>query len=354
MNKKRDKKKFVRQNIKFQNIELGDIDKFEEDEIVEEKRAEKKIPQKAETSDKSGLKLRKGRVLEVKTNYRCVVKTGEKELLCTLSGRLKQLNYETRSLVAVGDFVQVDLSENPRIEEILPRKNSLSRFSETSFQTEIIIAANVDQLIIVSSYLEPEIKFGLIDRYICAAEIYEITPVICVNKIDLTENRENIKKKAGFYQENGYSVLFTSAKTGEGLSNLKKILKDKETVFSGHSGTGKSSLINKIQPELNLKVMEISDYSKKGVHTTSSSKLLSWNFGGYLVDTPGIRTFGLHRKDKGNIPLIFPGLAEFSKGCKFYNCSHSHETGCAVKDAVENGLYPQERYNSYLRIRESL
>ena len=354
MIKKKDKKKFKRKNIKLQNIELGDINKFEEDEVIEEKRAEKKIPKKAETSDKSGMKLKKGRVLEVKTNYKCVVKIDDKELLCTLGGRLKQLNYETRSLVAVGDFVHVDLSENPRIEEIFPRRNSLSRFSESSFQTEIIIAANIDQLIIVSSYLEPEIKFGLIDRYICAAEIYEITPLICINKIDLAENRDDIKIQVEFYQKNGYQIIFTSAKTGESLENLIQILKGKETVFSGHSGTGKSSLINKIQPGLNLKVMDISHSSKKGVHTTSGSSLISWNFGGYLVDTPGIRTFGLHRKNKDDIPLVFPGLAEFSGNCKYHNCSHSHETGCAVKEAVEKSLFPKERYESYLRIWESL
>jgi len=354
MIKKKEKKKFKRKNIKLQNIELGDINKFEEDEVIEEKRAEKKIPQKAETSDKSGLKLKKGRVLEVKTNYKCVVKIDDKDLLCTLGGRLKQLNYETRSLVAVGDFVHVDLSEDPRIEEIFPRRNSLSRYYETSFQTEIIIAANIDQLIIVSSYLEPEIKFGLIDRYICAAEIYEITPIICINKIDLAENRNDIKIKVEFYQKNGYQIIFTSAKTGEGLEDLIQILKDKETVFSGHSGTGKSSLINKIQPGLNLKVMDVSDSSKKGVHTTSSSKLISWNFGGFLVDTPGIKTFGLHRKNKNNIPIIFPGFAEFSGNCKYNNCSHSHENGCAVKEAVEEGFFPKERYESYLRIWESL
>ena len=364
MIKKKEKKKFKRKNIKLQNIELGDINKFEEDEVVEEKRAEKKIPQKAETSDKSGLKLKKGRILEVKTNYKCVVKINDKDLLCTLGGRLKQLNYETRSLVAVGDFVHVDLSENPRIEEIFPRRNALSRYSESrlaqprltqsSFQTEIIIAANIDQLIIVSSFLEPEIKFGLIDRYICAAEIYEITPLICINKIDLAENRNDIKIQVEFYQKNGYQIIFTSAKTGEGLENLIQILKDKETVFSGHSGTGKSSLINKIQPGLNLKVMDVSTSSKKGVHTTSSSKLISWNFGGYLVDTPGIRTFGLHRKNKENIPLVFPGFAEFSGKCKYNNCSHSHENGCTVKKAVGEGIFPKERYDSYLRIWESL
>ncbi|HHE37428.1 MAG TPA: ribosome small subunit-dependent GTPase A [Candidatus Cloacimonetes bacterium] len=354
MSKKKDKKKFLRQNIKLQNIEIGDINTFEEDEVIEEKRAEKKIPQKAETSDKSGLKLTEGRVLEVKTNYRCVVNIDEKELVCTLGGRLKQLNFETRSLVAVGDFVRVDLSENPRIEEILPRKNSLSRFSETSFQIEIIIATNLDQLVIVSSILEPEIKFGLIDRYICAAGIYEITPIICINKIDLARNRDDINNQVRFYQKNGYQIIYTSAKTGEGLENLIQILKDKETVFSGHSGTGKSSLINKIQPGLNLKVMDVSDYSKKGVHTTSSSRLISWDFGGYLVDTPGIKTFGLHRKNKDNIPLIFPGFAELAGNCKYNNCSHSHEHGCAVKKAVEEGFFPRERYSSYLRIWESL
>jgi len=354
MNKKRDKKKFKRQNIRFQNINIDDIDSFEEEEVVEEKRAEKKEPQKAKTSQKSGLILKTGRIIEVKTNYLCSVEVEDQEIECILSGRLKQVNIDNRNLVAVGDFVHVDMTDKARIEEVLPRKNSLSRYSEDNFQTEITIAANIDQIVITSSLYEPDINFGLIDRYLCAAEINEIEPVICVNKIDLAEDLNEIRSICSFYKKLNYQIIYTSIMQKKSLEKLKKLLTDKQTVFSGHSGAGKSSLINEIQPGLDLRVSEVSDFTGKGTHTTTSSRLIQWDFGGYLVDTPGIKTFGLNRKDKDLISRIFPGFADLTDKCKFQNCSHTHEKDCAVKSAVENKQYPEERYGSYLRIYNSL
>ena len=354
MNKKRDKKKFKRQNIKIQNIDLDDIDNFIEDEVIEEKRAEKKEPQKAVQSRKSGMVLKKGRVLEIRTNYLCKVRIGQEDLDCILSGRLKQINIKNRNLVAVGDFVNVDISEEPRIEEVLERKNSLSRYSEDDFQTEITLAANLDQVVITSSVSEPELNFGLIDRYLCAAEISGISPVICVNKIDLAKDLTEIKTKCSFYEKFGYTIIYTSIFLDDTITRLKEILKNKQTVFSGHSGAGKSSLLNQIQPGLDLKVSGISDYTGKGTHTTTSSKLINWEFGGYLVDTPGIKTFGLHRKDKAVLGRIFPGFSDYYMECKYPDCTHSHEKGCAVKVATQAGQYPEERYQSYLRILRSL
>ena len=359
MRKKKDKKKFIRKNIKITNLEINNLERFEEEEIIEEKRAEKKKIEKGAISQKSGLKLKKGRILEIKTNYKCVVQIGENQTICQLSGRLKQINFETRSIVAVGDYVRVDfsnvaLNEDPRIEEIMPRKNTLSRYFEENFQRKIIIAANIDEVIIISSVLQPDLKFGLIDRYICAAEVFEITPIVCINKIDLAEKLKEMKRKCEFYSENGYKIIFTSAKTGEGIDELKHVLKNKETVFSGHSGTGKSTLINLLQPGLNLKVSGISDSTRKGIHTTTNSRLIAWDFGGYLVDTPGIRTFGLNRENKAKLPRLFPGFSKIYRECKFPNCTHTHEMICAVKEAVENGSMPQKRYESYLRIYDSL
>lgn len=354
MNKKRDKKKFKRQNIKIQNLDLDDIDNFIDEEVIEEKRAEKKQPQKAVQSQKSGMTLKQGRVLEIRTNYVCLVRIGEKDLECVLSGRLKQFNIKHRNLVAVGDFVNVDVSEQPRIEEVLERKNSLSRYTENDFQTEIILAANIDQVVVTSSVLEPEINFGLIDRYLCAANISEISPIICINKIDLVADLKELKKQSSFYQKYGYQVIYTSIFLDETIVQLKQLLKNKQTVFSGHSGAGKSSLLNQIQPGLNLRVSKISEHTSKGTHTTTSSKLIKWKFGGYLVDTPGIKTFGLDRNDKAILSRVFPGFSDYYQQCRYPDCTHSHEKGCAVKSATQAGQYPEERYQSYLRILRSL
>jgi ribosome biogenesis GTPase len=346
--------KFKRQNIKIQNIALDDIESFGDEEIIEEKRAAKKIVEKAETSQKSNLELKKGRIMEMKTNHVCLVNVENEIVECNLSGRLKQFGFETRRITAVGDYVNVDFSNELRIEEILPRQNVLSRFSEDSFQKEVIIASNLDQVIITTSVLEPEINLSLLDRYICAARIAEIIPVICVNKIDLADDMEELKQRLKFYEENDIKCMFTSAENGSGMQELQKILKGKNSVFSGHSGTGKTSLINFLQPDLNLRVSEVSDFTGKGMHTTTSAKLIEWKFGGYLVDTPGIKTFGLHREEKNRIYRIFPGFEDLSLNCKFPDCSHDHEIDCAVKSAVETGEFPVERYQSYLRIIDSL
>ncbi|HPR18201.1 MAG TPA: ribosome small subunit-dependent GTPase A [Candidatus Cloacimonadota bacterium] len=354
MIKKKEKKKFKRRNIKLQNINLDNLDSFDETEIVEESRSDKKIVEKAKSSSKSNLKLVEGRVLEVKSNHACQVKFGDEKRECILGGRLKQLNFETRTLVAVGDYVNVDLAEEARIEEILPRRNNLSRFSEENFQKEIIIAANIDQVIITVSVKEPDLNFGLIDRYLCAGRIANIDTIVCVNKIDLCADFAALSRKLDFYRNNGIKVIMTSTESGTGMTELKEILKNQESVFSGHSGVGKSSLINYLQPELLLRVSEVSDFTNKGIHTTTSARLLEWDFGGYLVDTPGIKTFGLHREDKDKIYRIFPGIDVLSVDCKFDDCSHTHEQDCAVKTAIEEGEFPLERYESYLRIIESL
>ena len=355
--KKKDKKKFKREKINLRNLDIDNLEDFYiyEDELINEKRAEKKIVSKSQKTQKNNVNLVKGRILEVMSNLICKVKLEDEIIECTVGGRLKNINYRSRNLVAPGDFVNVDMSKNPRIEEILPRKNSISRYSESRFQNEIILASNIDLLVVVASLKEPMINLGLIDRFICAAELQKIPKIlICVNKIDLGDSLDSVKRKMDFYVRNGYKVVFTSAKKSKGIELLKKELKNKISVFAGHSGTGKSSLINRLQPDLNVKVKDISSYSMKGKHTTSSTKLYKFNFGGYLTDTPGIKTFGLRREEADYIPYIFPGISNYSAKCHFNNCTHTHEEDCALKLAVKRGIYPKERYNSYLRIYESL
>lgn len=352
--KKKDKRKFIRRNVKYQNVEMNNLDDLHSLEINEEKRAEKKIPEKAETTGKSNLNLKKARILEVESNHRCRIKLEDREIIAILGGRLKQINVDTRTLAAAGDYVKVDVSQEPRIEEIFPRKSVLCRFTEESFQRQVIIASNLDQVVITSSCMDPEISYGLIDRYLCAAEIAEVKPLICVNKIDLVNDLKEIKGQLQYYRNAGINVIMTSCLTGSGIADLKKELIGKDSVFSGHSGAGKSSLINLLQPGLRLDTGIISSSSGKGTHTTTRIRLLEWNFGGFLIDTPGVKTFGLKRSDLDKLAMIFPGFREIAGECKFNNCTHTHEIDCAVKQRVEENLIPLKRYDSYLRIRESL
>jgi len=353
--KQKDKKVVKRRKEKLLNVVVQDSDFYDElqGDVVQ---ISKRTSSKSHKSYKNDLVLKKGRIIEVKSNYLNTVRIDDEEYSCSLSGRLRQFLYKTRMLSSVGDWVNVDVSSAPdyRIEEILPRRNTLSRYTETSFQKEIIVASNIDYLVITASWLMPMLKPGLIDRYLCIAAINSIKPIICINKIDMCEDRQEAETQMEYYKMLDIPVIFTSAITSEGISKLKSILIDKDTVFSGQSGTGKSSLINCLEPGLDLAVDEVSDYNEKGKHTTSQAHLIKWSFNGNLVDTPGIKTVNLHKQQKNLIPNAFPGFEQYAGKCYFRSCTHDHESDCAVKAAVEYGFIPSERYESYLRIMESL
>ncbi len=354
--KKKDKKLISHKKVRIRNVDVGNLDDYDNLTHVKQVKGIKRHSDK-NVSYKSSLNLRTGRVVEIQTNHRCLVEFEDGKVeTCVLGGRLKQYNFKTHALAVVGDIVKVDMLNNGslRVEEITPRANCFSRFSEGGFQKEIPIASNLDLIVITVSWAYPMIKYGLIDRYLCLAAKYDITPLICLNKMDLATDIEFVKEDVAYYEESGIKVVLTSCETGMGIEELKDELAGKVSLFSGQSGVGKSTLINNLHPGIELKTAEISDFNEKGRHTTTSSRLIKWNFGGYLVDTPGIKTVTLHSSDHDSIPNLFPGFDRFIDGCKFRNCTHTHEKQCGVKDAVETLEIPLERYESYLRLLESL
>jgi len=291
----------------------------------------------------------------VARGYFVEVDTGEGVRRCVIRGMLRKRLLEERSAVAVGDRVKFTpiRSEGPGedkpegvIEAVLPRRSILARQQDDRLH---VIAANVDQSFIVSSVDMPPIRPHLIDRYIVAAEAGDITPIICVNKIDL-EAASSAKQILQRYADLGYQTLATSVVTGEGIEQLRELLKDKSSVLVGQSGVGKSSLLNAVQPGLQLRVGQVNPSLKRGRHTTSTAQLLKLDFGGYVVDTPGIRQLQLPKIDPGDIEMYFVEFADLVRDCKFANCTHIHETGCAVRQAVEQGRIHPERYESYVRM----
>jgi ribosome biogenesis GTPase len=278
---------------------------------------------------------------EAGPSYRCVVR-----------GLLRRMQRETRSAVSVGDailFRETGPREG-RIERIEPRHGVLARLYRGR---EHVLVTNVDQVLIVASVAQPPLKTNLIDRYLASAEQGGIPAIICLNKVDLIDPTE-IQPVVGLYSQLGYCVLPTSAASGRGLGALRELLSARETVLSGQSGVGKSSLLNKLQPDLELPVAEVVEETQKGRHTTSTARLIPLDFGGWVVDTPGIRQFELWDVIPEEVEGFFIEFRPFVAHCRFPDCSHIHEEDCAVKEAVANHLIAETRYESYLRIHEGV
>jgi ribosome biogenesis GTPase len=232
------------------------------------------------------------------------------------------------------------------IESVEPRRSELSRKYRNKEQ---VIAANVDQVLIVSALAEPPVKLNLVDRMIAAAEKAEILPVLCFNKADLIDPAD-YQPLLGSYAQLGYPTLLTSAKTGRGLAQLRAVLRDRTTVLAGQSGVGKSTLLNAIQPGLGLRVREVSRATLHGRHTTTRTQLLHLQIGAWVVDTPGIRQFELWDVDPEEVEGYFIEFRPFVPFCKYHNCMHENEQGCAIKDAVARGLISPARYQRYLNL----
>lgn len=301
-----------------------------------------------------------GRVLRVH-GLQSVVETADgKEYRCAVRRLLKTMATDERNVVATGDRVWIRPANNDEgfIERVEPRHGILKRASRGR---EHVLVANVDQVVIVVSLVEPELKPHLIDRYLVSAEQGEIKPLICLNKADLVDVAE-YQPLVGFYSQLAIPTLLTSTRTGMGIDRLRRFLRGKATVVSGQSGVGKSSLLNAIQPELGLKVREVSDTTQKGKHTTTYAQLIPLTLPslqpdgppeeGWVVDTPGIRQFGLWDIIPEEVEGFFPEFRPYVPLCTFPDCSHTHEERCAVKEAVNRRQISERRYTSYLGMFE--
>ena len=274
---------------------------------------------------------------------------------CKIKGKFRLNDTKATNPVAVGDRVRFsydEKSETGLIEEIQDRKNYIvRRASNLSRQTQIL-AANIDQAILVATINYPITTPVFIDRFLATTEAYDIPTTIIFNKIDRYDhlNLEHLQETVEIYKNIGYHVLTTSAKTDENLTPVKELLKDSTSILAGHSGVGKSTMINRIEPSLNLKTAKISDQHRTGRHTTTFAEMHPLSFGGYIIDTPGIRGFGLHNIEKEELFHFFREIFQHAKECRYHNCTHLHEPGCAVKEAVDRGEIASSRYNSYVSI----
>ena len=283
-----------------------------------------------------------------------------------LRGRIRLKGASSTNPVAVGDMVRFEYPDNlpdgetPTAEapavitEVLPRKNYIIRRSANLSRQSHIIAANLDRAFIVVTMDFPEVKLPFLDRILVTCEVYGIPAVIVVNKTDLydAQIRERLSVFRTIYEGAGYPVMEVSAVTGDGVGKLRDMCRDSLSLFSGVSGVGKSSLIKALDPSLNPRTGEISEAHLQGRHTTTFYEMYRLVTGGYIIDTPGIRGFGLVDLSREEIALYFPEMLKVSGDCRFVPCTHTHEPGCAVKEAVEAGEISVERYESYLGMLE--
>lgn len=284
-----------------------------------------------------------------------IVEAEGRKYRCTLRGRLKLEDTKLTNLVAVGDEVTfTPLEENEGvIEEVAERRSVLARLSMKKAEGIQVIAANVDQLVIVAAIRKPSLKVRFIDRMLIAAELGEMTPVLCITKLDLAGNMK-YEKKLAQYKNLVKEIVFTSVVTGVGLDDLKNVLTDKVSVLAGRSGVGKTSLLNVLIPGSDFMIKEVSRTTGKGTHATTSVQLMPFPFGGHVVDTPGVKGFRVGLVEKEELGYYFAEMEQYLPECRFKNCTHRHEPSCAVKEAVEAGAIPVERYESYLRIYQTL
>lgn len=274
---------------------------------------------------------------------------------CRIRGKFRIQGIKSTNPVAVGDRVDFDMesdAQNAIITHIHERKNYIIRKSVNLSKQTHIIAANIDQVFLLVTLLEPKTFTSFIDRFLATAEAYSIPAILLFNKLDIY-SKDLLKKKQELqeiYRNIGYECLDVSAKDDINLGKLKKIMTGRVNMFSGHSGVGKSTLINKIAPGLDLKIAAISSQHRQGQHTTTFAEMFQLPFGGYIIDTPGIKGFGVVDFEEDEVGDFFPEIFRLKDQCKFNNCLHTNEPKCAIKSAVENGEIAPSRYRTYLQL----
>lgn len=301
-----------------------------------------------------------GKVVKSTGSWYNVLLDSGKLVPCRIQGKFRLNGMKLTNPVAVGDDVIIEIENIEEatgiITKILPRKNYVVRQSPRKKHNVHFLASNVDQAVLVMTIVEPKLKQGFIDRFLIMTEPYNIPVIIVFNKADLYSEEDllmyNYLKQV--YENIGYDVLLTSTLTGEGISELQEHLVDKTTLIGGQSGVGKSTIINKMEPALDLKTGELSDYSGKGQHTTTFAEMIPLKSGGRIIDTPGIKTLAFNHLEVMDVAHNFREFFILSKTCKFGNCMHRNEPQCAVKEALENQEVSELRYINYIQILEEI
>lgn len=302
-----------------------------------------------------------GVIIELSSGF-CWVDLGERVLICRLrrSQEIEGVNEGYINPITVGDQVIVTEHEvdeetmEGTVERVLPRRSVIARSDLQKPHLQQILVANVDQLLIVSSWKEPMVWFELIDRYLITAQRNELKAIVCVNKIDLALDRAQIDQALRPYRDLDCTIIYTSVLQKEGIDSLRECLQGRTSVVSGLSGVGKSSLLAAVQPDLDLRIGDISEAHGEGKHTTTRAKMYKLDQGGFIVDTPGIRTFGLADLYRDELYEFYPDVTEAALRCRFKNCTHEQEPGCAIRASIEEGSLSAQRYHSYQKIWESL
>lgn len=298
----------------------------------------------------------KGTVVKSTGSWYSVKIEGDQILLCRLRGKFKLVEKKITNPIAVGDFVIVEefSDKDYIIVEILPRQNYVVRISPRKKGFHHLIATNIDQALLMTSLKSPRTSIGFIDRFLVTLETFRIPGIIVVNKVDLYSDHEKqyMEELSQIYQGIGYRTVFTSVVNGE-IQGIKNLLAGKTSLIAGHSGTGKSSLVNTLIPSVKQSIKPISDFADKGVHTTTFAEMFALDEHTNIIDTPGIKELGLAEIGDEELSHYFPEMRELIGHCKFNDCSHTVEPGCALITALENGKISEGRFDSYLSMLEA-